>query len=162
FPGILGEPGTSIVLGGDTQTPGPLSGGRFTLGGWLDPCQRIGLEGNYFFLANASRTQSVSSPGEPPLSIPFFDVNTGREATTGLASAPSLFSGRAILTTSTRLQGAEANAVFSLFDRGDLRLQGLFGFRWLNLDESLDFATSSPNISDVPPTFFLTRDQFRT
>jgi len=162
FPGVLGLPGTSVVMGGDTQTPGPLSGGRFTLGGWLDPSQRFGLEGSYMFLGRASRTQTVSSPGNPPLSIPFFDITLGRESTAALASPLALRAGRATLTTSTRLQGAEANAVLGLLDRGDLRLEGLVGFRWLNLDESLEFDTSTPNISNVPPTFFLTRDQFFT
>ena len=50
FPGVIGNPGTVLLIGNQDLNFGPLSGGRFTLGCWLDPTARLGLEGGYLFL----------------------------------------------------------------------------------------------------------------
>ncbi len=162
FPGVLGLAGTNVVLGNDRQNLGAFPGGRFTLGGWMDPRSRVGLEANYLFVGRQSASRTVQSPGTPPLSIPFFDFNLPGENTTGLASEASFFSGVAQLSYTTRLQGAEANGIVGLIDRGLIRIDGLIGFRWLNLDESLAFDTSSPSLPPFPPSFFITRDRFET
>src|SRR5262245_40509128 len=42
--GEIGGPGTSILVGGRWERFHPSSGARFTLGGWLDACNQIGIE----------------------------------------------------------------------------------------------------------------------
>ncbi len=163
-PGTLGEPGTVLLLGNENIGFGGQSGGRFSAGTWLG-AGRVGVEGSYLFLAERSSTRSFAEPGtagSPPLSIPFFDTTIGAENTTGVAlPRGSGFSGVADLTVRTRLQGAEVNGVLPLGERnGNLRLELLAGFRWLQLDENLDFNTVSTNVPPQTADIFVTGDHF--
>jgi len=75
-------------------------------------------------------------------------------------AAPGAFSGAARLRVTDFFQGAEANVLHGLDHAGGVRLDGLVGFRWLNLQERLTFATNSPNVFPNPPDVFQTFDQF--
>lgn len=159
----LGLPGRTILIGGEDLNNQERSGGRFTAGCWLDDGQTLGVEASYFFLASRSvgeQFASAGAPGSPFLGLPFFDVVTGRESSTRVA-LPGGFAGAAVLTVGSRMQGAEANGIMSQLVRGDFRLSGLAGFRYLNLNEQLTFSTSSPSIVP-PPDIFQTTDQFDT
>jgi len=136
--GALGSPNTAIVLGGQSYDPGTRYGGRFTLGGWLDSEANIGLEANYLFISPESTTQTVGSPGtpgSPVFAFPFFNVVTGAEGR-GILATPNTDS----LRLSNQLQGGELNVVGRLLRTPNLSLSGLFGFRYINLQENLGFA----------------------
>ena len=77
IPGALGSPNTSILFGRGGMDYQDRSGGRFTLGYRLDDDHRWGIEGGYFFLAGRNIGQAFTSPGEPTLATPFFNVNKG-------------------------------------------------------------------------------------
>lgn len=165
--GIIGQPGTQVLLGNQSNDFSALSGGRFTLGGWLDCAGTRGLEGSYFFLSQRSNTQGVSAPGTPgsrALAIPFFDPTIGAESATGLADpvGPPAFAGTGVLSLTTRLQGAELNGLFAAARRRCWELQLLGGFRFINLDEGLTFGTSSPSLPPAPADVFVTQDHFFT
>ena len=59
--GVLGAPGTTLLLGNQNLNFGPASGGRFTLGTWLNREGTVGLEGGYFFLSQRTSTQIVGA-----------------------------------------------------------------------------------------------------
>src|SRR5437879_3605898 len=42
--GAIGQPGTQVLVGNNSENLGAFSGMRFTLGGWLDNEQRLGIE----------------------------------------------------------------------------------------------------------------------
>lgn len=86
---------------------GATSGGRFTAGGWVGAGEAFGVEGSYLFLGRQSAATLV--PG------------------VGGGSLPA--------TETSRVWGAEANGVVGLFRHSRARLDGLVGFRYLNLDE---------------------------
>jgi len=44
--GALNDPDTFPLIAGPSYNPGVRSGGRFTLGGWVDDDHRIGVEGS--------------------------------------------------------------------------------------------------------------------
>lgn len=160
---VLGEPGTNVVLGGTAVAPGAHSGGRFTMGRWLDANQTFGVEGTFFFLGNRSVSQSVGSSGaagSPLLALPFYDPTLPGENSTGIA-IPEVFSGTAVLTTASRFQGWEATGVWNRSSSGRFRREWLGGFRYLNLTEEYSLATNSPFI-DVPEDVFQTLDDFKT
>jgi hypothetical protein len=165
-PGVLGGPGTQVLLGGEDVNFGMSSGGRFSAGYWFGDCQTIGVEGNYLFLNQVSSSHAISAPGlpgTPPLSIPFSNVTIPGEDSTGVAlPTGSGFSGIADLTVSTRLQGAELNTVLPLCTYHGIRLEALGGFRWINIDESLHFTTVSTNVPPLMPDVFDTSDRFST
>jgi len=165
-PGVLGEPGTQVLLGGQDVNFGMSSGGRFTAGSWLGDSHVIGVEGNYLFLSQQSSSHAYSAtglPGTAPLSIPFYDVTIPAEDSTGVALPRGAgFSGVADLTVSTRLQGSELNVLLPLCTYHGIRLEWLSGFRWINIDESLHFATVSTNVPPQSPDVFATSDRFST
>ncbi|MCI0457447.1 MAG: BBP7 family outer membrane beta-barrel protein [Gemmataceae bacterium] len=135
---------TVVLVGGDLDNQ-ERSGGRFTVGFALDPAQTIGLEGTYFFLGTRTTTvgpHSTGAPGTPALGVPFFDLTTGTEQSI-LAAFPGFASGNVAVSSSARVQGFEVNAVASLFTRSALQLDGLVGFRFLQVNEGLQIAYAS-------------------
>lgn len=169
--GVLGQPGTQILAGGSDVHFGPSSGGRFTLGAWLDDERRVGWEGSYFFLGQRSNVQSFHSNvnGSPLLAIPFVQVGgpavnnpfftpTSLGETSTAVSEPGIFAGGAIIGLTTRLQGAELNEVWRLVNHDGWRVDLLGGFRFLNLRETFTLDTTSPDLQ--PPGVFDTHDFF--
>ncbi|MEK6260166.1 MAG: BBP7 family outer membrane beta-barrel protein [Planctomycetota bacterium] len=159
--GILGEPGTTTLFGGDQDYNARL-GGRFTMGYWLDPGQTKGIEGNYFFLNGPSDNFSASSdgaPGSPVLARPYINAITGLPDSE-LIEFPGVISGRVLVTSSSFFQGAELNGLCNLCcscptnccstaccqtagvptgysNQTGYRVDMIGGFRYLNLNESL-------------------------
>ncbi len=140
--GVLGAPGTTVLLDGNLDDD-VRSGGRFSIGYWLDDCQTLGLYGDYFFLGDGDETFIFSSPtGDPILARPFFD------ATTGLADS-QILPGDIIVDTDSDLQGAGAGLLCNLRccegccqtdcwkQRDCRRLDLIAGYRFLRLDENL-------------------------
>lgn len=75
-PGILGQPGTVILFGDEAINGDMRSGGRISLGTWLDPAQTWGLSAEYFGLADAGESFFAASDanGVPTISRPYFTV----------------------------------------------------------------------------------------
>jgi len=93
--GFLGQPGTSVLLGGTDVDTNPNPGLRLTAGFALT--ERWGLESSVLYVPEGSSSRSVSSSGEigsKDLSIPFFDVVGQGENDTPL-SAAGVHAGRA-------------------------------------------------------------------
>ena len=115
----------------------------------------------YFFLGTASAGQIVGStaqPGSAGLTIPFFNVATGTEASTRVA-LPGGFAGAAAPDVTNDLQGWEWNGMLRVGDRENLRFHLIGGVRYLNFVERLTFSTASPSIVG-PPDVFTTQDVF--
>ncbi len=162
IPGALGQPGTSLLIGNDDVTFGGRGGGRFVFGFSFDAEQTWGFEGSYFFLADESVSQSVSSDGSPGsalLAFPFFDPTLPGESSSFLAN-PGAFAGNAVLTVTDFLQGLDLNLIHNVHSRDGIRLDLLGGFRWVNLQENFSFITDSPSVAPNPPDFFHTFDRF--
>src|SRR6185369_2648351 len=87
--GALRQPGTRVLAGGNDIGVGGASGGRFTLGAWLDDEQQFGVEGNYLFLGRRSTelTFGSNAQGQPLLAIPF--VKVGGAAVTNPIFTPT-------------------------------------------------------------------------
>jgi hypothetical protein len=157
------DPNTSVLLGNENVGGGLHQGARFTIGSWLDDRRQIGLEGAYFFLANKTTVRSATSdgtPGSPILAVPFFDEDAGAENTFVIAS-PGNFAGAAVLSLTSKLQGADVEGAVQAFDSEDLHLEVLVGGRFIELTENLNYATSSTGLSDPNTDLILnTVDQF--
>ncbi|MCI0464243.1 MAG: BBP7 family outer membrane beta-barrel protein [Gemmataceae bacterium] len=163
--GILGRPSTQIVIGGDSLDNDERGGGRFSAGFWLDAEQRLGLEGSYLFLGSRSANHFASVPGDRAgvvIAVPFQDANPATSGeSSALVSSPNAFSGSADLRVASRLWGAELNGLVGLGVGRRWRTDLLVGFRYLDLAESLNFRTSSPDFPPATPDdVFVTFDGF--
>jgi hypothetical protein len=141
----LNMPNTRILLADKLLDQEEHSGGRFTLAESLveyHGTTTLGLEGTYFFLGTRTDTFLASGSGAPGTAVigrPFVDANTGQELAFAVA-APHLFSGSVAVAYSARMQGAELNGVGTVHSTSRMQLDGLIGFRYLELDEGVNVA----------------------
>jgi hypothetical protein len=165
FPGALGQPGTRVLYGGSGDF-GANSGGRFTLGSWLDCERTIGLEASGFWLAQRSAGFSAASDptGNPSLYVPVFRADLGREGVYRVADPVVRFNGGVAVNSQMQLWGAEANGVFNVVRGNGVSIDLLGGFRYADLTESLNVDANPFNflnqVSDVSHDRFATRNQF--
>ncbi len=181
--GVLGEDATQILYGLQDVLTDPRSGFRIRAGGWFDANNRIGLQGDYFWLGEETDEFSASSDAEgaPILARPFFNVNPRDPFTldpdpparedSQLVSYPDVLSGTVSVTSSTRLQSAGIAARVNLaydslwanpaasFSRVDL----LAGYRFMELSDRLGISEHLVSIDpQVPPVTFDINDHFST
>src|SRR5436190_5217843 len=135
--GILGQPGTTVVIGGRDSDFNTSTGGRFAIGyssqSAFSTCT-VGFEVGGFFLNRKSDNSRADSDaaGNPVLSRPIFDPLMMME-TVQRVSSPGAFEGHINVGASSRFWGAEANALISRSFGPDF----LVGVRYLRLDEGL-------------------------
>ncbi len=166
-PGALNDPTTRVLLGGTNENYGPFSGFRATLGGWLDTCETFGLEGTGFFLGQRSTNASVVSSGATPLFIPYASPFLPPPGETAVPLNVPGGVTTATVSSSSDLWGLELRGLYNLYRTERFHSEALFGFRYLQLNESLDFdaTVSGPILAGLPATAtlsdsFQTRNQF--
>lgn len=177
IPGALGVPGTAVLFGGGDLNMGFFSGGRITLGWWWDPCERMGMDGSFFLLQQRNKTFGAASDlaGNPPLFRPFFNTLAFDPATqlfgpsedVQLVAFPNVLAGGVEIRNSTRLLGADLNFRRNLGyrpnnGRTSWSWDGIAGFRYVRLDESLTISEDLVGLdqSPAPGTRFLVQDRF--
>jgi hypothetical protein len=145
-------PRLAAALFGDGEIDtGMHHGARFTAGGWLDKRNTIGVEAGYFFLASHTTSQNVPSDKQPILAaVPFPLSDTDQNGETIAGAVPINFLNNVgVLSLTSRLQSAEANAIVQLASWQGLQVQGLSGFRFLELRENLGLTTNPVGL-EVP------------
>lgn len=160
--GVLGQPGTSILFGGSELDDDSVSGGRFSLGMWLGPRQKQGLEVSYFMLGTHSTTFGASSNDYSILARPFYDTVAG-EQDARLIAYDSLVSGSLLVTASTNFEGGEF-----LFRQAVQRdcwaeIDLFLGYRWLQLEDGLLIEETTQSLAGATSgTSFDLYDRFDT
>lgn len=174
-PGLFNPNFTSLAAGNPIQ--GLQSGGRFSLGYWVDPEQRFGIEAGYFFLGLGGNS-STASNGSPALGIPYIDGVTGLPTTYTVAQQPTTTqinqfvnttpgvlvhlydttttnssAGNVAIHSGGNLQGYDANGIFNVFNGRMWRLDLLAGFRYAQLDEDLVISSSVTQSQTIATTF---------
>jgi hypothetical protein len=150
--GVLGQPGTSILFGGDTVNPGMHSGGRFTLGSWLDPCQSTGVEVTYMFLGNRAATFNQSSQDDPILARPLFNMRDALQDAV-IVAYPGQQTGSLDIQSANELDSVEVLVRHVVFQRCDRQMDFLAGYRYgrfaedLAIDHSTTYVT---RVQDIP------------
>ncbi len=166
--GILGQPGVSVLYGGDIDTDA-LSGGRVTMGVWFNRCQTWGMVGSFFTTGKRYTNFVAASDGDPLLARPFFNIANGLEDSE-LVARTGILSGSVAVESSSQLTGADLNFRFNLWNNyGTCRkchwhLDGYAGVKYLGLSEDLKITEdllAGPQ-SASPGARFLVRDRFGT
>ena len=176
IPGAIGQPGSHVVLGNKDISMEWQNGFQILSGMWLNEQKNIGLEGSYFLLPTTTKDQSLSTtglPGSINYAVPIFDV-TGVFGLNGIPGETifilpgPLFGGPGFqgifnLKLSSKFQGAEINGLLHIAEWNNVQLEGLAGFRWLQLEESLTFTGLTQSVPGLPfPGFYNFEDQFKT
>jgi hypothetical protein len=174
---LYGSPYAPATGGNNTQAFPGLSGGRLTLGYWLDDGQHYAIEGEGFGLQNGTGTYQAQSQanGTPPMRIPVYNSVPYLAGGPGgivvppvedgvPVSVPDAVSGSVSFKNTLSLWGLQANGVVNLYRDSSWEVSGLGGFRYLSLDEGFNLYL---NIVGVPNSAFATEygwanDQFST
>lgn len=164
--GIVGDPGTQVLVGVPGLDYQFQSGGRVTQGFWFDPSHTVAFEASGFILERKPivSLNASDATGTPLLAVPFVNAATGAESAFIIANPADGTVGTISFTQSMRLWGAEANMVVNAPACCVCGLNvgtSLFaGFRYLDFTETSALNTLS-SAGGVEP-FTATADQFRT
>jgi hypothetical protein len=144
--GIFGKPRTTLLAGNGDIDQQANFGGQAAVGFWFDHEQCFGFEARALFLADNTVSVALGSDslGAPLLARPVIDARTNSETVLYVA-APTLFKGAISVDATSRLYGAEGNAIFVGTKSECSYFNVMAGFRYLGLREELDVnSTTEP------------------
>src|SRR6185437_2298682 len=151
-PGALGQPGTTVLYGNNTSNYNPLSGLRVRGGWWFSDSHCLGIDVGGFFLGEGVNRFSAASNGAEDIEA---------------VATPNGLSGAFSSVNTSQLWGGQANLRSNLCCGCNWFIDGLAGFRYLGLHDSLRaqenlavISSQNPNLP-VGSTFVVT-DRFST
>ncbi|HLW68427.1 MAG TPA: BBP7 family outer membrane beta-barrel protein [Gemmataceae bacterium] len=151
--GIIGNPGTQVLLGGGQVIDyGIFSGVQFTTGGWFTDRRLLGSEGTTLFVAQNSATYTFGSDGSTVLARPFVNALTSANDARAIA-----FPGEraATFTLQSQLQffDTDSNIIYNLYRDQFRYVNLLFGYRYFALDEQMLMTDTETVIGPGTTTF---------
>ncbi len=158
--GTIGRPGTEVLFGNRLDHDNLRSGGRITLGYWCAPFQTTGIEGTYFGVEGPESTVVVDSGAYPVLARPFVSL-PGLDESSWLIAYPGLWDGNAVARANTELSGAECLLRHALHWDGHYRMDGLVGYRYGFLDDTVQIGSASVSLdatTGLPPGALVERE----
>lgn len=143
---VLGEPGTSIVFGGGELSTDARSGGRYTLGMWLDMHDAHGIELTYMDLQADDAEFRGSNANFAALGRPFFNLVNAMEDSR-LIVAPDVSSGSLEIHSGATFESYELDYRRRTLDSCDCRVEYVLGYRHTRLDDALLIRESTLGLS---------------
>ena len=138
--GVLGLATTDVLFGDAGLVNESRSGGRYSLGFWLDPCSS--LEATYIRLGSENETFSASDSDFPILTRPFF--NTQNDANEShLVAFPGVASGSLDIELTTEFQTLEVLVRRKLQSGQNSNVDYLWGYRYADLSDGLRLSEST-------------------
>jgi hypothetical protein len=162
--GLLGSPGTQVLVDNLNFDDDLRQGGRFTVGYEFAAIPMIGIEANYFFLSDGQSDVAFSSTGAPVLAQPFVNVATGKPDA-NLVAFPGVAVGSIIVGTQNWLWGTEANLTAGVFRADRFHLSALGGFRFLRFEDTVTTGEQflvAPSVPGFGGSKVNLKDEFRT
>ena len=178
----------TVTLYGDATYNDKYRSGEWTQGGmWFDCCHEHGIQGDFFFVGRESSPFFASSDGDPILTRPFIDANTGLPAAE-LIAVPGVVVGSVSVDNHNSLEGAGVSLRRNLccccddcckndcgcqsdcepcWCRQDCsRTDAVYGFRYYGFNDNLGIQEHLTSIDPLSPiaigTQFDVRDTFVT
>jgi hypothetical protein len=138
-PGALGQPGTSTIYGGGSANLGAVGGWRLDVGGYLDAHETWGLQSVFTILGRQEAGFDAYSDqnGNPLIARPVVNANNNTE-TAYADSFPGALGGGVSITSSSEFLSYELNGLRKILQNDHWRIDGLAGFRYMNLTEWLE------------------------
>lgn len=135
--GIPGLPGVSLLYGNQNVGSMLQSGYRLSSVYWCNDCW--GIDGRAFFLGKQSNSTSFSSDPFGVLARPFGDTNPPG-GNSELVASTGVYTGGIVISNSSYFWGGELNARRRLYDGCGFNIDGLIGYRNVNLTEQLNIS----------------------
>jgi hypothetical protein len=161
--GVLGNPATMVLFGDQTFHDDGQSGGRWTIGTWLDPAHCRGLEVGYLFLGEQSASFRASAGDFSILARPFFNVQNDAGDARRIVF-PDEITGQMAIDATTQFQAAHASYRVAV-PRGSpcRRVAYLFGYRFVELEDQLQVSENTQVLGGpLAGTRFALVDDFDT
>lgn len=140
--GVLGEPGTRILFGNERVDNDARSGGRLDAGIWFDEAQDFGIGLQFLGMERAATAYDGRSEGYPILARPFFNEEIGANDAQVVAQ-PGVTSGVIHVQTANTVLGGEVSIREMLVMNPGYRLECLYGYRVLRIDETVSIFDST-------------------
>ncbi len=143
-PPVYNRPDTLLLVGNRALDNQPSTGYRLTVGYSLNTADTVGFEGRYFFLGTRTLSAFATDLGNlqyRAVGLPFVNALTGAEDVLSLAR-PGVSSGLVTVSTTTRVQGAEANVIANLYAEKGVKLHAIAGYRFFQANEGLTIEES--------------------
>ncbi len=144
--GSLADPGAVAVFGGSQVGPRTFPGFRAMIGMDLTDDGHWGVElGGFWLPQQVSKFTITSNSGTPVIVLPYFNINPA-PLTGGLGESGGVFAGNfagtqlggfAQAVTATQLWGSDLNLTCLTCQRGNVRVEGLVGFRYVGMSDLL-------------------------
>ncbi len=153
--GSLSDPRTKVLYGNSDVDYGRFNGMQYDLGAWLDDQHVWGIAASGFLLEQRAVGAQFNSDagGSPLLARPFNNITTiVNQLPSGTpvgyqVTAPGAFSGGIDVESTTRLWGAEVNAVRNLVACPGFTFDLVAGFRYIDLEEQLLISSQSQQLA---------------
>lgn len=136
---VYGANTTTLLAGTKAIDTQDHAGYRLTFGWSLNNEDTLGFEGRYFFLGTRTFSESATDLGDDryrTIGLSFANALTGQEDALVLARA-GVSNALVTASSSTRVQGAEANIIGNLYASGGLKIHAIGGYRFLQANEGL-------------------------
>jgi hypothetical protein len=155
-----GVPGnsTTALFGASTVNDDLRAGGRLAVGFWFDDHQSCGVEADFFMLEGKAARFAAASGGDPILSRPFIDANSGLPAAERIAFPGDTTGSVQAFAGTTGLLGAGAllrgQVCCGQVCCGDeVRVGVLLGYRYLSFSDRLGVTEDLTNVNPNNPNF---------
>lgn len=160
--GVLGQPATSILFGDSKLNDDVRSGGRFTVGLWVDSSKWAGIEFTYLALEEENEFFGASNFDESIVARPFFNLSLNEEDSR-LIAFPSLVNGNTTVSATSEFQTFDLVRRKPYVRNCDTEIDHFIGYRYAELKDSLRIAESTISLADpTEDTSFQLFDQFKT
>ena len=134
--GVVGEPTTLLFFGGGRLGQGLGSGGRVTVGGWMDRRQDLGLGASFMGISLDESRFARSSNGQPIIARPFFNVIGGAEDAL-LVAFPGVVTGDILGLSETKAYGADGFFRLRLHEGCGYAIDMTGGYQFNRLNDGL-------------------------
>ena len=147
--GVLEEPGTSVLAGGNGFGGNANSGWRITLGSLPDCGQMVGFQVGYYGFGNSSTSHGFDNTDYSILARPFYNIEPGSEGQDAeLIAFPAFVEGQIDVSGTTTIQGVEVLMRSALHQGCASRIDVLAGWRFNRLDDEL-FISDTKTVLDA-------------
>lgn len=147
--GVIGQPNTTILFGGNDIGTDWRSGLRFSAGRVLDDAGNWMAVGRFYGLFdNADNFHAESATGDPILGRPFFNALLAQNDALIVAFPGFVENGVIDVRSQSTMLGAEALVRHMILGEEDLTVDIVGGYQFTRLDDSLEITSSELVIVD--------------